>query len=212
MEYTYLACLEGLKQMSYDVDAVIEQEKKNEILFKKYANLNCPYPKDHLGYYLFAFGEAPTGTDVLDIGAGSDGTFQVFTLLDNFKGKHLQIDPYACRPCGGWDSKIMKGEDILKEFGENSFDFVQCTETLEHTGQEVAYEIASQMTKVCRKQALITSCGLSHHLGPENMAKVKANKYLDYRGQPDIEMLMKLGYKVRLASMYQIIAWFVKGK
>jgi len=202
--------LEELRKSSYDYSAVIAREKINDALFKKYAYLNIPNLPDHPSHYTLAFGDMPCGDGALDIGTGGAGTFMCFNLLDNFKGRHLQIDPFECRPCTGWDSKIMKGEDILKEFGENSFDFVQCTETLEHVGQDVARDIAEQMTKVCRKYAFITCCGLSHHLGPENAAKVKENKFLDYKGQPDIEMLMSLGYQVRLMGGYQIISWFIK--
>jgi hypothetical protein len=65
------------------------------------------------------------------------------------------------------------------------------------------------MKDISRGTCLITCCGLSHHLGDLNKVSVERNKFLDYKGQPDIEMLMDFGYNVRLIGAYQILAWAI---
>jgi hypothetical protein len=202
------AVIARLRETCYDVDAVIAREEKNWNLFKKHQDLVVPYPKDHPGYYQLAFGTTtPMGKGVLDIGAGTDGTFEMWNLREHFIPPRIAIDPFAVREMPDWQPIIMKGEKILEKFGENSFDFVQCTETLEHVDEDVGNDIAQQMLKVSKKYCLITCCGLSHHLGPINMEKVAKNEFIAYKGQPNIETLMDMGYTVRICANYQIVAW-----
>lgn len=201
-----------LKGSCYNADAVIIREDKTRALFEKHPELVCPAATSHQNYYFIAFGGMPTGIGVLDLGTGNAGVLCVWEHISNFLPPRIASDIHVedMNVTPGFEGRELSATDVLATFGENAFDHVQCCETLEHVDEDVATDIANQMTKVTRKTAFITSCGLSHHLGPENMEKVKKNKYLDYRGQPNIEDLIKIGYKVRLLANYQILAWYIK--
>lgn len=200
-----------LKETTYDLESVTTREDKNRALFRKHPDLIHPNLHSHEDTFTLAFGHIPSGVGVLDIGTGRSGVFMNGALFTNFKLPRIcsDIDANINVP-EGWEMRVMSGTDILKTFGENSFDHIQCCETMEHMDEDVSLDVATQMIKATRKTALITCCGLSHHLGPLNMTFVRENKYLDYKGQPNIEDLMSLDYKVRLIDNYQIIAWFDK--
>ncbi len=202
-----------LKETTYDFESVIIREDKNWALFQKHANLVYPNLDSHKAFFELAFGRMPSGVGVLDIGTGRSGVFMHGVLDTNFVSPKIcsDIDTNINSPVG-WEIRVMSGTDILKVFGENSFDHIQCCETMEHMDEDASLDMAMQMIKATRKTSFITSCGLIHHVGPENIAIVKENKYLDYKGQPNIEGLIDLGYNVRLIANYQIVAWFDKMK
>ena len=195
-----------LKETCYNAEKIIPREDKTWEMFQRHPELVVPNAKDHPDIFHIALGGLPTGTGALDVGTGDAGVLMWGYLTEAFSPPRVASDIFEIRESPGWERRILKGEDILEVFGENSFDHVQCCETLEHLDEDVGLNIAEQMIKVARKTALVTSCGLSHHLGPENMEKVKRNKYLDYKGQPSIEGLLDLGYKVALSGNYQIMA------
>ena len=66
-----------------------------------------------------------------------------------------------------------------------------------------------QLVKVAKKIVFITSADEIHHLGPEQEAIEKINKYQTYSKQPSIEDLLDLGFEVRIEEKQkrQIIAW-----
>lgn len=193
----------------YNVESVLTREAKNRVLFKKHADLVHPHLHSHEDTFILAFGRIPSGVGVLDIGTGRTGVFMGGALTRNFKKPRIcsDIDTNIAVP-DGWKKRVVSATDILNVFGRRSFDHVQCCETMEHMDENVSTNVANQMIKLTRKTVLITCCGLSHHLGPLNMTFVRENKYLDYKGQPNIEDLLNLGYKVKLIANYQIIAWY----
>ena len=201
-----------LKETCYNADAVLAREDKTRELFDRHKDLIHPAATSHVNYYEIAFGRMPTGEGVLDLGTGNAGCLCVWEHIANFTPPRIASDIYMgnINVTPGFIGQQLSATDVLATFGENSFDHVQCCETLEHVTEEESTDIARQMAIVTRKTAFITSCGLSHHLGPDNMEKVQVNKYLEYKGQPNIEMLMDLGYQVRLLANYQILAWYIK--
>ena len=201
-----------LKDTCYNFDSVMAREDKTRELFARHQDLVRPYPTSHVNYFETAFGKLPSGTGVLDLGTGNAGVLCVWEHIANFLPPRIASDIHAedMNVTPGFTGQEMSALDALAKFGPDSFDHVQCCETLEHVEEEESAEIARQMTVLTRKTALITSCGLSHHLGPDNMEKVAKNHYLNYKGQPNIETLMSLGYQVRLLSNYQILAWYTK--
>ena len=173
-----------LKNTCYNADAVILREDKTRELFAKYPELIHPSATSHQNYFEIAFGSLPSGTGVLDLGTGSAGALCVWEHIANFQPPRIASDIHVedMNVTPGFDGIQLSADNVLAHFGANSFDHVQCCETLEHVDEDVATDIAKQMTQVTRKTALITSCGLSHHMGPINMEKCKENKYLEYKG------------------------------
>lgn len=150
---------------------------------------------------------------VLDVGTGHGGVFD----LDRW-----EQSPHVKRKAGcdmfwirelppGWETKLgVDACDLVSHYGENSFDFVQCCEVLEHIpDNKTALE---QLVKVARKAVFITSADEVHHIGPEQDEIEKFNKYQAYVGQPKIEDLKRLGFQIRVDSdsKRQIIAWLIK--
>jgi len=201
-----------LKDTCYNADEVIVREDQTRELFGRHQDLVIPSATSHVNYFELAFGKLPSGTGVLDLGTGNAGALCVWEHIANFLPPRIASDIHIedMNVTPGFTGMQLSADKVLETFGPNSFDHVQCCETLEHVDEQVSADIARQMTVVTRKTALITSCGLSHHMGPINMEKCKANKYLEYKGQPNIETLMALGYQVRLLSNYQILAWYTK--
>ena len=146
------------------------------------------------------------GRGVLDIGTGVAGVFLLEALSKTFLPPRIAIDAFEVSAPLGWQKIVMKGQDIDKL---GKFDHVQCIETLEHVVEKDQEAIALKMLMASRGTCLITCCGLGHHLGELNKKSVERNAYLDYKGQPNIEMLMDLGYKVKLVGAYQILAWAI---
>lgn len=146
---------------------------------------------------------------ILDVGAGHGGVFD----LEYWENKNL-IKKEACdihwirEMPTGWNTKIgVDVQELTKHYNEKSFDFVQCLETLEHVpNSRLALE---QLVKVAKKIVFITSADEIHHLGPEQEAIEKINKYQTYIKQPSIEDLLDLGFEVRIEEKQkrQIIAW-----
>jgi hypothetical protein len=189
---------------------VLEIEDRNRKLFEKHSNLNIGGFKSHFELFDYAFGKhflKNGGCGVLDIGTGAAGVFLLEALSKTFVLPRIAIDAFEVSAPLGWQKIVMNGRDIDK-FGK-IFDHVQCIETLEHVLEKEQEEIVRKMRDVSRGTCLITCCGLSHHLGELNKQSVERNLFLDYKGQPNIEMLMDLGYKVKLIGAYQILAWAI---
>lgn len=202
-----------LDSMPYDKADIIAKEDANWELFLKHTDKVIPFfygENCHLEIFEYAFGRGYTAVGVLDIGTGV-GVFLERHLTRCFLPPRIGVDViHPTVPEKGWFELALEGSDVLKHFGENSFDHVQCIETLEHVGNDVAMDIAEQMLKVSRKTCLITSMGLGHHVGDATVKALGKNPFLDYKGQPNIEDLMKLGYNVRLVGNYQVLAWYCK--
>ena len=201
-----------LKASCYNADAVIAREDRTRELFLRHPELIHDNPTSHFEYFDIAFGHMPSGRGILDLGTGQAGTFCVWEHVANFAPPRIASDIHieSMNVTQGFEGIQLSADKALEKFGPNSFDHVQCCETLEHVDEDVATEIARQMVLMTRKTAFITSCGLSHHMGPLNMAACGVNKYLEYKGQPNIEDLLALGYQVRLLGNYQILAWYTK--
>jgi len=207
------AVYQELKTTCYNADEVIVREDKTRELFLRHPELVIPYPPSHAALFTTAFGGVmPSGTGVLDLGTGNAGVLCVWEHVNNFLPPRIASDIHISdmNVTPGFDGIELSADKVLERFGQNAFDHVQCCETLEHVDEDVSAAIAKQMTQVTRKTAFITSCGLSHHMGPLNMEKCANNVYLNYKGQPNIETLMDLGYQVRLMGNYQILAWYIK--
>jgi len=150
---------------------------------------------------------------ILDVGAGHGGVFD----LDYWENNPNVVTKEACdihwiRPMpDGW--KTSTGIDVTKldQFYEaDSFDYVQCVETLEHVPDtRLALE---QLKRVARKAVFITSADEMHHIGPEQEAIEKINQYQAYIEQPKIQDLIDLGFQVRVEGLEkrQIVAWLIK--
>ena len=149
---------------------------------------------------------------ILDVGAGHGGVFDI----DRWNNDPLVTKKEACdlfwiRETPGWILKTGINVENLDEFyQENEFDFVQCTEVLEHVPNP--RKALEQLIKVAKKAVFITSADEMHHLGPEQEAIEKINKHQAYIAQPKIEDLKQLGFNVRVDSdtKRQIIAWLIK--
>lgn len=198
-----------LDALSYAKEAVLTKEDVNWELFLKHSDKVIPFFKGHQEVFEHTFGKGYRGVGVLDVGTGN-GVFLENYLTQSFLPPRIGADIAQHEvPERGWLSVSLNANDILEYFGENSFDHVQCIETLEHVG-DAAIDIAAQMLKVARKTCLITCMGIDHHLGDLNKEAVTRNPFLDYKGQPNIEALMDLGYQVRLVGNYQVLAWHIK--
>jgi hypothetical protein len=97
---------------------------------------------------------------------------------------------------------IMRGQDIVAKFGAQSYDLVQCMEALEHVPQEESNDIAKQCLQCARKYAFITSAPITVHFGPQTKAFCDRNSFMGYHGQPNVEILADIGYKIQLIDGY----------
>jgi SAM-dependent methyltransferase len=148
---------------------------------------------------------------VLDVGAGHGGVFDI-AFWENKAIRKEACDIFWMREHPK-DWKTTIGVNVLeldKFYGENEFDFVQCTEVLEHV--EDSRLALEQLVRVAKKAVFITSADEVHHVGEEQDAIEKFNKYQAYVKQPKIEDLVELGFEVRVdsPSKRQIIAWLIK--
>lgn len=81
--------------------------------------------------------------------------------------------------------KVMDAEDLVQEFGENSFDTVISTEMLEHAVNW--RECVDQMKRICKKWIIITtrSPGFGYHEYPTDEWRYSitdmANIFRDYK-------------------------------
>ena len=156
---------------------------------------------------------APLGVEsILDVGAGHGGVldYGYWTSLANVKKVACDIE--WIRPMDpSWkiDLKV-DARELSKFYGENSFDVVQCFETLEHIKE--SDQVIEELVKVAKKAVFITSCDEGHHQGPEQDALEKLNPYQAYVGQPSIETLERLGFTVGVEHFEkrQIVAWKIK--
>lgn len=148
---------------------------------------------------------------VLDVGAGHGGVFD-----SDYWTRHAAVkeacDIHWIRELPrGWKTRL--GVDVCKldEFyPASSFDYVQCTEVLEHVqASRLAIE---QLVRVARKAVFITSCDEIAHVGPEQAAIEKINRHQTYLAQPRIADLLELGFDVRVEEdqRRQIIAWLIR--
>lgn len=152
-------------------------------------------------------------TSLLDVGAGHGGVFDMeFWDLNPAVTRREACDIFWMRPFpSNWKTTI--GVDVLeldKFYGENEFDFVQCTEVLEHIAD--SRRALEQLVRVAKKAVFITSADEIHHEGEEQIAIEKFNKYQAYVKQPSIQDLLDLGFQVRIEEnkKRQIIAWLIK--
>ena len=199
-----------LDGMPYDKEGILANEDANWVRFLKHSDKVIPYFKNHQEIFDYAFGKGYVGVGVLDVGTGI-GVFLENHLTKHFLPPRMGVDvAHTTIPEHGWFDRVLNASDILKTFGERAFDHVQCIETLEHMDSAAAVDVAAQMLKVSRKTCLITSMGLNHHMGDLNIKAIEKNSFLDYKGQPNIESLMELGYNVRLLGNYQVLAWHSK--
>lgn len=198
------------KDPSYD-PKLEEYELGNAQIFERHQDLVASsVAPEQADRFVQVFGGDITGVGVLDIGTGDAGVFGADYLTQGFLPPRIGTDIFEANVPIGWESKILDGKKILESFGANSFDHVQCLETLEHVPKGKDLEIARQMKEVTRSTCLITCCGLSHHIGQQIIPQVEKNSHISYKGQPNIEGLMDLGYSVRLLGNYQIFAWLLK--
>jgi hypothetical protein len=147
---------------------------------------------------------------VLDVGAGHGGVFDVDYWINTPTKEACDIRWIRELP-KGWVVKL--GIDVVKldeYYREQQFDFVQCTEVLEHVEESRLALI--QLVRVARKAVLITSCDETHHLGPEQEAIEKVNPYQAYIQQPRVSDLLDLGFQVRVetSERRQLVAWLIK--
>ena len=202
--------LTGLAKMKYDKEAVHAIEDENWDLFRKHSEYAVKAMPDHVDTLRLAFGDKLKGTGALDIGSGPSGVFCLDHLNNCFNAPRHNIDIFKPALQNGWVTEQCCGQEALAKFGANSFDYIQCIETLEHVPKLDALQIASDMITMSRKFCLITSAGIGQHLGQETTDIIEVNKNMDYIGQPDIEALMQMGYSVRLVGdNAQIVAWHI---
>jgi 2-polyprenyl-3-methyl-5-hydroxy-6-metoxy-1,4-benzoquinol methylase len=193
-----------LESLPYNYSKIVEKEDENWELFSKYPELVIPEFKTHQDLFNYAFGVGHCGIGVLDIGTGG-GIFLERYLTDNFMPPRVGLDVIDISTPDGWSSYKEKASDFDKLGFE--FDHIQCIETIEHLDEDIGLKVAEKMINSCNLSCLITCMGLPHHLGSLNITAVEKNPALIYKGQPNIEKLMSLGYTVRLSNNYQVVAW-----
>lgn len=200
--------VQRLKLMSYDHDTIYAIENANWEVFKKYPELCVDTIFGHLPVLELAFKQL-SGSGILDIGSGPSGVYCREHLTNTFQPPRNNIDIFKPAPQEGWTCTELPGQDALKTFGQNSFDYIQCIETMEHIPAKDNIQIAKDMIEMSRKYCFITSAGVGQHLGQETEDIIKVNSNMDYIGQPNIEELMALGYNIRLVGDHaQIVAWY----
>ena len=195
--------------MRYDTEVVSKVEMENYRLFEKWSNLHIASYlfSDHYKFYPLVFCKSIlTGKGILEVGGGEAGPFLVRQNTEYFEKPRVSVDPYVVSipEDGSWSRLIIGGEKILETFGENSFDFVQAMECLEHVPQALSHEIAKQVMLCARRYALISCASLGVHCGPTTQGYIDRNKFMPYWGQPNIEYLMSLGYNIKLMTGYGI--------
>jgi len=208
----------------YDEETVLRLEIENMRLFEKYKHLTFEPTEytSHFDTYRCTFETTVlSGTGILDIGAGESGPLLCGQNTQMFQPPRMVIDPcpnLMSHIPTGWNGLCETGLNAIKHFGKNSFDHVQSLETLEHMTQKEAHQLAQDMYDMSRKTGLLTSAGLCVHLGPQTVAFLDRNPTMMYHGQPNIEVLMEIGYTVRLKTGYgigygcQIHAFFDKSR
>jgi hypothetical protein len=204
--------VEGLKTVPYDTEKVIDKERRTfqaiashkELWIDTYPQQNCL--EDLLRY---CFGDSLRGVGVLDVGCGASGVFCHDYLRTHFDAPHVGCDAFVAQVPSGWDweSKIISATKLIDAFGKSSFDYVQSIETMEHIPEEEHEDIIQQLVAVSRKFVLLSSMGLSHHCGEGNAKLCRENPFMAYKGQPDIDLLLKYGFVVKIVKRYQIIAY-----
>lgn len=150
---------------------------------------------------------------VLDVGAGHSGVFDKAYWERRALSKRVACDIFWIRPMEGpWEIIVpVDVHTLVDTFKPDSFDWVQCMETLEHVENPEAAIL--QIMQVCRVGAMVTSMGIGHHLGPEQEAIEKTNPHQAFRRQPDPEFMLDHGWQV-FTNMEdcQIIGIYIKSE
>lgn len=146
---------------------------------------------------------------ILDVGAGHGGVFDYGYWDGRDMDRREACDIHWIRPMSDrWTTKIgVDAQELTKHYEEKSFDYVQCTEVLEHVPDPTA--ALKEFIKVARKLVFITSADEMHHMGAEQEAVEKVNKHQKYILQPSVKDLVNLGFTVRVDNynQRQLIAW-----
>lgn len=150
---------------------------------------------------------------ILDVGAGHGGVFDLdFWERNPDVVKKEACDIFWIRDMPqGWVTKTgVDVQELDKFYGENSFDYVQCVETLEHVPD--TKKALEQLKRVARKAVFITSADEMHHVGHEQEEIEKFNKNQAYILQPQPKDMKELGYEVRVEETVkrQLVAWLIK--
>jgi hypothetical protein len=90
--------------------------------------------------------------NLLDVGGGGG-----VVGSDVWKVKHIQILDLFPPATPGAPFTLGDGLDAVKIFGANSFDVVQCTETIEHLTKEDGKQLLGVLEEVARKFVVLTT-------------------------------------------------------
>jgi SAM-dependent methyltransferase len=157
---------------------------------------------------------------ILDVGSGHGGVYDYDFWTCAPLRKRGTCDIHAVREMSSkWKTKAGVDVQRLTDFYKpDSFDLVQCMETLEHVPDSRA--ALEQLCAVARRMVLITSDDELHH-GYDEQGRFheeseqaryqRENPYQRYIRQPSVGDLRELGFEVSVEAegRRQLIAWRV---
>ena len=133
---------------------------------------------------------------VLDVGTGHSGVF------DFWEWESKSLDLKACSDIhqirkdipDTWLKVIADGCNL--PFNDNTFDVVQCTETLEHVPPDKRETFLRELQRVSRDLIYITTSGLAAHVGEEQKRAEQINPFQKFQGFPPSDLLKSHGFHV----------------
>ena len=142
---------------------------------------------------------------VLEVGTGHSGVFD-FSEWERKKPRlKVCVDIHSIRRDVPWLKVIADGS--LLPFKDETFDVVQCTETLEHVFPERWDDFISELCRVSKDLIYVTTSDRTQHLGPEQARCEKLNPFQKFISFPSEQFFRARGFHILFASPHHIIAF-----
>jgi len=142
---------------------------------------------------------------VLEVGTGRSGVFDFSEWERRNPRLKVCVDIHSIREDTPWLKVIADGS--LLPFKDDTFDVVQCTETLEHVPPERWDDFIRELCRVSKDLVYITTSDRTKHLGPEQARAEKLNPFQRFISFPSTRFFTNRGFHILFASPHHIIAF-----
>jgi len=133
---------------------------------------------------------------VLDVGTGHAGVFCYHYWQSRPLKRKACLDIALIREDidPSWERHYADARSL--PFPDDSFDVVQCLETLEHIPPEDHRRVLRELRRVARKLVYVSASGRGQHRGWEQAELEKRNPYARFIAFPKREAFLEEGYRI----------------